>query len=883
MNKSLLFIQKVLSGFTISQLILTQLFLAGLFILPNIALAATITSTATGGAWTAGTTWVDGTVPAATDIVVIVSDATITTGGNRTCAGITITGTLTMSSGDTLTVNGDVSGAGTWTTGTTGNTIRTISLTGNWSFNGTTSGSKDISATFTGTNAQTLSGKIQNGGTGNSTLTINKTGGSVTLGNALTVDTFTFTAGTFDASTYLLTATTRTFTAGTLRVGAATWAGNYSGAITEPAAGIIEYYAAGAQTVNDVAYPGHLTISGFGTKTLTLAANRVITGNLTIGSGAIFTTAGNFTFGVTGATSVTGTLTLGGTGTKTFTGNVTINSGGVWNETGIAAINYAGNLQNDGTTFTANTGVHTFSGTAKTISGTSAIAIPNITISGTRTNNGTLSVSTTLEGASTLTNGVTGTLNFSGTSIIPTLTATAVGNTVNYTGVAQTIKATIYNNLTLSGSGTKTLGGATTVNDTATINAGVSLDVAGFTFSLSSATLVVNGTLDFSNANGSVMSTAATSVLTMGSSGVIRTIDANGVGPATNASLIATATFTTSSIDTDGTVEYYRSTDSTGIVTDRNYNNLTITGSTRTKTWTLAATRTINGNVTINSGAPFTLSGAQTVNVKGNWSNSGTFTAGASTINFNGATQTINNANTWYNLSVTGATARTVTLQSGVTQTVTNGLTLTGASGQLLTLVPSASPAKWQINVNALATQIINYVSSSYSDASGGTAINAADGTNTNGGNNTNWNFSYVATVTSGTFTVDSIANTITGVPFGISKADFLAALTKGQADQTWNDAGIVDPVVSTNVLVVTAQDGTTVVTYIITVNADPDIALLAAAKSAAHDALTNALDSYTLVEADYTPANFAILTGFKTAGDTAIDEATDSAGVTSA
>lgn len=84
---------------------------------------------------------------------------------------------------------------------------------------------------------------------------------------------------------------------------------------------------------------------------------------------------------------------------------------------------------------------------------------------------------------------------------------------------------------------------------------------------------------------------------------------------------------------------------------------------------------------------------------------------------------------------------------------------------------------------------------------------------------------SNIATITSGTYIVSAggTANeTITGVPFGTDKATFLPALTKGQVDQTWNDTSINDPVVSNDTLVVTAQDGTTVVTYTVTVNDPP-------------------------------------------------------------
>ncbi|MEI6186847.1 MAG: hypothetical protein WCP43_06545, partial [Dehalococcoidia bacterium] len=84
---------------------------------------------------------------------------------------------------------------------------------------------------------------------------------------------------------------------------------------------------------------------------------------------------------------------------------------------------------------------------------------------------------------------------------------------------------------------------------------------------------------------------------------------------------------------------------------------------------------------------------------------------------------------------------------------------------------------------------------------------------------------SHVATVTSATYTVSTIgggAETITNVPFGTAKATFLAAITKGQADQTWVSTAIADPVVTGNTLVVTAQDTTTVVTYTVTTGAEP-------------------------------------------------------------
>jgi hypothetical protein len=98
----------------------------------------------------------------------------------------------------------------------------------------------------------------------------------------------------------------------------------------------------------------------------------------------------------------------------------------------------------------------------------------------------------------------------------------------------------------------------------------------------------------------------------------------------------------------------------------------------------------------------------------------------------------------------------------------------------------------------------------------------AADGTTTATYIVTVNNPSTVATVTSSTYTVGELTNragTIINVPFGTSKVAFESAITKGQADQVWDDEGVSDPVVSGNTLIVVAADGTTTATYIVIVN----------------------------------------------------------------
>jgi predicted ribosomally synthesized peptide with SipW-like signal peptide len=84
---------------------------------------------------------------------------------------------------------------------------------------------------------------------------------------------------------------------------------------------------------------------------------------------------------------------------------------------------------------------------------------------------------------------------------------------------------------------------------------------------------------------------------------------------------------------------------------------------------------------------------------------------------------------------------------------------------------------------------------------------------------------STIATITSENYTVSAdgtTTETITNIPFGTAKATFLASLTKGETNQRWADTGIADTVVTGNTLVVTAQDGTTVVTYTVDVVAAP-------------------------------------------------------------
>ncbi len=438
-----------------------------------------------------GGTWVGGTVPAAGDNAIIATTGAgvVTVNSQVSITNLTVNAgsvlTLTGGSNFRIRATGTTSIAGTVNFGSTSSSSRftglvTVDATGIWNNSG------NQAVTFRGgiTNNGTFSG-----GTGTQTFDTNNQaiGGNspINFGGNVSVsgNNRSITNNNTSVVTILGNLTGSNTTSSWTNAANSTL--NYGGAAAPMATGVLTAsavpnwvnYVGTAQAVEGATYY-NLGIAGSGIKTM-----------------------GAFTYAVNGTTTIDSTLQItSATGSKTFTGDVIINNGGTWSETVTEAISFGGNLQNDGT-LTANTGVHTFTGAAKTFSGTNPIVIPNVTVTGSYTNSGTLTVATALAGTGTLTNGNGATLNVGGTTTITNLTASAANNLVNYDGASQTVDlptGATYYHLTLSGSGTKTMTGVTTI--------GGDLSISGAATMTGNAAFTVTGALNYSSTGATTLS-----------------------------------------------------------------------------------------------------------------------------------------------------------------------------------------------------------------------------------------------------------------------------------------------------------------------------------------------------------------------------------------
>lgn len=123
------------------------------------------------------------------------------------------------------------------------------------------------------------------------------------------------------------------------------------------------------------------------------------------------------------------------------------------------------------------------------------------------------------------------------------------------------------------------------------------------------------------------------------------------------------------------------------------------------------------------------------ITVYGNWSNTGSFTPGSGDVTFTGTSNhAVSGSTGFYNLTCSYAGSR-FTFEAGMTQTITSALTMTGASGNLITLRSSAGGTQWKINPQG--TRNVSWVDVQDSSNISGTLINPTNWTDS--GNNSSW------------------------------------------------------------------------------------------------------------------------------------------------
>jgi methionine-rich copper-binding protein CopC len=167
-------------------------------------------------------------------------------------------------------------------------------------------------------------------------------------------------------------------------------------------------------------------------------------------------------------------------------------------------------------------------------------------------------------------------------------------------------------------------------------------------------------------------------------------------------------------------------------------------------TLTIDETLDINGDLVLNAGTMDATT--NDILVAGDFENNGgIFNAGTGTVTLDGADQTINSANTFYNLTKSVSAANALIFGERATTTISNTLTLNGASGNLLSLRSSATGTAFKLDPQG--TRNISYVDVQDSNNTNDTVI-AYLSSNTYGSNLTNWQ-------TSNPDTTDPTADTL--------------------------------------------------------------------------------------------------------------------------
>jgi hypothetical protein len=466
------------------------------------------------------------------DAFVVLTSGTLTVTGNITMNAVAARTYLRFNGGGTVNVGGTITGGGITSTAGGGAAAPT---SGTVNYNGTNqtvgaynyyhltlsnNGTKTLQASTTN-----IGGNLTLSGTASTTTVV----GLTIAGNLSIGDGTIFTAGGYDITVSGAT-TIGGGTNGTLNISAYSGTKIFTGLVTINSGGTWDNSSAaspitfrGGLTNNGTFTPGNTYRYTFDTNaqslngTINMGGASVIINGINLTNYGTFTLSSNFDGTGTLTNASSGTLNIEG---STYTNINSLNNQGTLNLTSTSGVGTA-------TASFTNTGTLSLNGTAY--------------ITGITNNaGGTVNFINASQTIGTLNNATaTSILNISAlittASAINILTATVAGNTVNYSGAGdQTIKNTTYSNLTVSGSGTKTLADATTINNALTLNGGTlssgtttGYALTGGTLNLANSSTIALGTgvhtLNFANSSGITWNGATLTITgwtgTAGSSG----------------------------------------------------------------------------------------------------------------------------------------------------------------------------------------------------------------------------------------------------------------------------------------------------------------------------------------------------------------------------
>ncbi len=682
--------------------------------------SVTGSSTATVG----GVLTVTGTLTPSAGTITLNNGASISNSGTLTFFN------LTIASGATVTGNTSYSVAGTLTNSSTATfTASSGTVTFNNGSTAVNSGTQLTffnltianSATVAINTTYTVAGTLTNGTsatfTSNSgTVTMNNSSAIVNSGTQLTFNNLTITTSA------TVTANTSYSVAGALTVS--------SSAVLNPSSGTVTLNNGASLSNSGTLSFQNLTINT--SATATGNTSYIVKGTLTNGTSATFTSnSGTVTMNNSSAIVNSGTqltfngLTIASGATVTantsysVAGALTVSSTGVLNPTsGTVTLNNGASISNSGTTlsfqnltintsatatgntsyivkgtltngtsatFTSNSGTVTLNNSSAVVNSGTQLTFNNLTIA----DNASVTVNTSFSIAGALTSGSGATFNpTSGTITLNNGASITGAGTISFQNLTTNTSATVTANYSYTVKGILTNGSSATFtnsSNTVTMNNGSSISntsgtlLSFYNLSIASSATVTANT-DYTVTNSLIVNSLATLAPTSG------TITLSADSP-----LSLTGTFTTTGTNT------VKFTGTTVSIPARTYQNLTLGG---TGTYTMpASTITVNGNLSITSGATVT-KGAGNVVLSG--SSAQTITDSTASKQNLGTVQVSGSGGV-----LMGSSLIMTTLTIDSTRTFSangsNTLTLTG-NGTVLTATGTFTPSTGTVEFASAAT-----------------------------------------------------------------------------------------------------------------------------------------------------------------------------------